>query len=233
MMVAAEGTEKVTGVSGEAYARAGLLGNPSDGYGGKAIAVTLGDFRALVRITPAPQFEIHAGDSGPAVFPSMRAAADSFEPSDQEDGLRLVHAAVRRFFVYSTELADLAADDARLRFAVGFETDIPRQVGMAGSSAIVIAVMRALMSWFEITIRPAELAELALAAEVEDLGLAGGAMDRVIQVYEGGVVMDLREPRSSASYVPFDPALLPPLFVAWDPQGGETSGNVHGELRAR
>ena len=66
--------------------------------------------------------------------------------------------------------------------------------------AIVIAALRALMSWFDVSIDPVTLAEMALAVEVEELGLAGGPMDRVIQVYEGLMLMDLREPRTAASY---------------------------------
>ncbi len=47
------------------------------------------------------------------------------------------------------------------------------------------------------------------------------------------MLMDLKEPRGSASYRRLDPATLPPLFVAWDPRGGESSGRAHGALRAR
>ena len=39
-------------VMGVAHARAGLLGNPSDGYGGKAIALCLAGFRARVYVEP-------------------------------------------------------------------------------------------------------------------------------------------------------------------------------------
>lgn len=220
---------------GIAYARVGLLGNPSDGYGGKAIAMSLENFRAEASIAPAERFEIFAGATDQLVFPSVRHAAEAYERHGCDDGLRLVRAAVRRFFLHADLAgpAEIPGDDRRLRFSIRYQTDIPRQVGLSGSSAIVIAVMRALMSWFEHEIEAAELAELALAAEVEDLGLAGGAMDRVIQAYGGVVVMDLREPRSAASYRRLEPDLLPALFVAFNPRGGEPSSRAHGELRAR
>jgi glucuronokinase len=89
------------------------------------------------------------------------------------------------------------------------------------------------MEWFETTIEPALLAELALAAEQEDLGIAAGPMDRVAQCYEGVMLMDLREPRSAASYTRLSPEILPPLFVAWDPRGGRSSGRVHQAVRRR
>ena len=114
-----------------------------------------------------------------------------------------------------------------------YETSIPRQVGLGGSSAIVVAALRALMAWFEAPIDPAALAELALAAEVEDLGITAGAMDRVIQCYEGVMLMDLREPRTAASYTRLGPEILPPLFVAWNPRGGRASGRIHEGVRRR
>ena len=40
--------------SGRAFARAALLGNPSDGFGGRTIALTLREFRAEVRVSSPP-----------------------------------------------------------------------------------------------------------------------------------------------------------------------------------
>jgi len=219
--------------TGVAFARAGLLGNPSDGYGGKAIALSVCNFRARVEISPARHFVIHPGPTDLHEFATLREATDAFQAVGCEDGLRLVRAAVRRFAGHWAGLSDLAEADPRLRIALRYDTDIPRQVGLSGSSAIVTATLRALMAWFGVEIAPAELAELALAAELEDLRIAAGPMDRVIQAYEGLMLMDLREPRSEASYRRLDPGLLPALFVAWDPRGGEPSGKAHGELRAR
>ena len=218
---------------GIAHARVGLLGNPSDGYGGKAIAFSLANFRARVSASSAERFELRPGATDLVAFPSLREAVRRFGDEGCDDGLRLLRAAVHRFAQHVGALEAIPPDDDRLRFALQYETDVPRQVGLAGSSAIVIATLRALCDWFEKQVAPATLAELALAAELEDLGIAAGAMDRVVQSYQGLLVMDLREPRSEASYRPLDPALLPPLVVAFDPKGGEPSGRAHGELRAR
>ena len=216
-----------------ACARVGLLGNPSDGYGGKAIALGLTNFRARVRLSPADAFELRPGPSDGLHFDSARDAADRFAATGCDDGLRLLRASLRRFAICWPGFAQLEADDPRLRFAMEYETDIPRQVGLAGSSAIVVAALRALASWFEVEIAPAELAELALSAELADLGIAAGAMDRVIQAHGGLMCMDLAEPRDAGTYRALDPKLLPPLFVAWDLHGGESSGRAHGTLRAR
>ena len=223
----------MTRAVGAAYARAGLLGNPSDGYGGKVIAASVSDFRAQVTIATAERLEIVPGDTDLLVFDSFDGAHSALSKRGCEDGLRLLRATLVEFADHCRGRSDLAEDGTRQRFRLSYETNVPIQVGMSGSSAIVVAALRALMRWFGVSIEPATLAEIALAVEVDRLGLAGGPMDRVIQVYEGLMLMDLQEPRTEASYRRLDPALLPPLFVAWDPGGGDPSSGAHGDLRVR
>jgi glucuronokinase len=219
--------------TGIAYARAGLLGNPSDQYGGKTIAFSIRDFAARVSIQGSDRFVIRPGPSDLIEFASFLEARDTIRARGCDDGIRLLRAAIRRFADNWGGMQRPVEDERLLRFEMSYETNIPRQVGLAGSSAIVIAALRALMGWFETTIDPAALAELALAAELEDLGIAAGPMDRVVQCYEGVMLMDLREPRSAASYTRLVPEILPPLFVAWDPRGGRASGRVHQGVRRR
>jgi glucuronokinase len=187
-------------VVARAHARAGLLGNPSDVYEGRAIALSVRDFTAEVEIEPAAALRCEGEPGGAAL---LRAAFGRL-PEARDDQL-----------------------------ALRFRTDVPRQVGLAGSSAIVVAALKALCGWFGVELHPAELAERALAAEVEDLGIVAGPMDRVIQAYEGLLYMDFRAPRGPHSYRRLDPGLLPPLFVAWDPEPGVSSGVAHGDVRAR
>ena len=46
-----------------AYARAGLLGNPSDGYFGKTIAILVRNFRARVLLYPSARLRNQAVES--------------------------------------------------------------------------------------------------------------------------------------------------------------------------
>ncbi len=184
-------------------------------------------------IEGSDRFAIRPGPSDLIEFASFLEACEIFRARGCDDGLRLLRAAVRRFADHWEGMKGLVEDDRLLRFEMRYETSIPRQVGLAGSSAIVIAALRALMAWFETTIDPAALAELALAAEQEDLGIAAGPQDRVIQCYEGVMLMDLREPRTAASYTRLAPEILPPLFVAWNPRGGRASGRIHEGVRRR
>jgi len=214
-------------LKGVAYARTGLLGNPSDGYEGKVVGCPLRNFAALVSIAPCERLRITAGGI-PAELPALAAATEGPLP-DSVDGLeRLVLAAAVRL-VRSLGGTRPVPPTFHIRCA----TTVPRQVGLAGSSAVIIATLRALGAWWECTPPRFELAEMALATEVEDLGIAAGPLDRVVQAYESTMVMDFAPPRSEAAYRTLDARLIPPLVVSWNASGGDSSHLTHSDLRAR
>jgi glucuronokinase len=117
-------------------------------------------------------------------------------------------------------------------FGVSCSSRIPPEVGLAGSSAIVVATLRALSEAFALDLTPDEVALIALEAEVEELGIAAGPQDRVVQAYGGLVSMDFGDD-AGWRVERLDPALLPPLFVAWDRGSARHSGDYHGQLRRR
>jgi glucuronokinase len=120
---------------------------------------------------------------------------------------------------------------------VRYETDIPRQVGLGGSSALIAATLRALMAHYGVTLSLSELATLALEAETEELRIAAGLQDRVVQAYGGLVYMDFDRSTVEASgrgrYERLDPARLPRLYVAYRKELSKVSGHVLSELGAR
>jgi glucuronokinase len=191
-----------TPATGTALARAALAGNPSDGYGGAVMAVTLPHWRAYAE--------------------AVRSAQLRIEPAND-----LVEATARRF------AGVLGADgvDATVRW----RTSIPQRVGLASSSALVIAVLRALSALHVVDLEPGDLADLALAVETEELGIVAGPQDRVAQAYEGLTFMDFAAARNGRGgrYESLDTALLPPLLIAWRPATAAESGDVHGSLRDR
>src|SRR5207248_715772 len=89
-------------------------------------------------------------------------------------------------------------------FSVRYHSDIPRQVGLAGSSAIIVATLRCLMDFYEVPIPLEVQPSLALAVETEELGITAGLQDRVIQVFEGLVFMDFapEKMREQAGFLP-------------------------------
>jgi glucuronokinase len=142
-------------------------------------------------------------------------------------GSELVAATVERF------ARDTGAD-AGCR--VDWRTAVPRGVGLGGSSAIVIAALRALCELHHVSLRPDQLAGLALAIETEELGIAAGLQDRVAQAYGGLTFMDFAPAGPGSGhgcYEQLDPALLPPLVVCWREDSASDSGPTHSDLRSR
>jgi glucuronokinase len=103
-----------------------------------------------------------------------------------------------------------------------------------------VATLRALLEFYGGAIPLRVQPSLALAVETEELGIAAGLQDRVIQVYEGLVYMDFARELvtehcglSCGVYEPLDPALLPPLYLAYSVEVGEPTEVFHNNLRTR
>src|SRR5206468_10257783 len=123
-------------------------------------------------------------------------------------------------------------------FSVRYQSNIPRQVGLAGSSAIIVATLRCLMDFYDVRIPLDVQPWLALAVETDELGLSAGLQDRVIQVYEGVVYMDFAKERmgqlnglSCGVYERLDPCWLPPLYVAFKREVGKAIQHFHVDVR--
>ena len=124
-----------------AYARAGLIGNPSDGYHGKTISLIVKNFSADVVIYEWPQLEILPTRQDNCRFDSVEEFLRDTRLNGYYGGLRLIKAAIKCFAEYC---AQTGRAPALGNFSLRYSSTIPRQVGLAGSSAIVTATMRAL-----------------------------------------------------------------------------------------
>lgn len=215
---------------GTATARAGVAGNPSDALGGAAFAVPVEYLVARVELADADTMSIGRSDAT-APFRSVTALVEHTERYGHDGGDRLVTAAIVTL-QHHLRGHGIAVDDRPFRAA--WSTDIPRSVGLAGSSALVIATLRALASRWQVRLTPAEAAALALAAESDELGIAAGWMDRAVQAHGRPTLVDTRslDPDGTPSMRLVDPAGPIDLVVAWDPAGAAPSGRLHGDLRA-
>ncbi len=221
-------------VERHAFARAGLLGNPSDGYFGRALSVVLRNFHATVTLEESAELRIEPDARDADVFPNVAALVESVNRQGYYGGARLVKAAVKAFADHCERLGiTLPARN----FAARYRSSIPRQVGLAGSSAIVTATLRALLEFFNLDMPNEQQANLILSAETEELGITAGLQDRVAQVYDGLVYMDfskdLMERMGHGAYEPLDPRLLPTLFVAHHTRPAKVSGRVLNDLKHR
>jgi len=217
-----------------AYARAGLLGNPSDGFFGKTISIIVKNFGAIVSLYQTPELVIEEMDVDRNSFRNIYHLTESIRRNGYYGGRRLIKAVIKRFCEYC-DLNQIRL--ANKNFTIRYESSIPRQVGMAGSSAIATATMRALMQFFDVQIPIEIVPSLVLAAETEELGINAGLQDRVIQTYEGCVYMDFdrkqMEKYHHGKYHRLDPGLLPKLYMAYKTDLSKVSGPVFNNLKER
>lgn len=191
----------------EAFGRVGLLGNPSDMYGGRCISFTIAPY-AEVSVEHAPSLNI-MGET-------------SLHYNGNHD---LVKAVLRH-----------CAIDKPLN--ISYKTFIPIGAGLAGSSAIVIATLRALNKLLKLSLDEYALAELALHVEVDELGISAGFQDRYAISFEGCLYMDFagkemlrkEDPPGKVKRLPMPKNM--PWFLCLSNQP-KTSASVHNPVRQR
>ncbi len=217
-----------------AYARAGLLGNPSDGYFGKTLALLVRNFRARVLLYPSARLEIRPSKADMPVFDSLEELYSTTRWRGYYGGIRILQALIVRLIDYCRENGFELPDR---NFTLEYESTIPLRLGMGGSSAIITAALRALCQYFQLDIPLPVQAKLALEVETREIGVPAGPQDRVIQIYEGVVYMDFRrdlmESRGYGEYERLDPALLLNIYVAYRTSLSEGTEIFHNNVRER
>ncbi|MEZ4702734.1 MAG: hypothetical protein R2834_20540 [Rhodothermales bacterium] len=217
-----------------AHARAGLIGNPSDGYFGKTISFIIRNFAAEVTLYESPRMVIMPGPRDHLTFESRDALVSDVRLNGYYGGIRLIKAAIKTFSDYCD---DHGIQLDRRNFTIEYRTNIPVRVGLAGSSGIITATMRALMSFYGVEVAQPQFPNLILRVETDELGIGAGLQDRVIQVYENAVYMDfdreLIERQGYGLYEYVEVANLPHLFVAYHDNLSEGTEITHNDLRSR
>ncbi|KAL9323287.1 hypothetical protein ACSQ67_008144 [Phaseolus vulgaris] len=220
-------------ITHKAYARVGLLGNPSDVYYGKTISFSLANFSATVTLRPSPGLVIQPHPLHDLVhFSSLPQLVTRLSSGGYYGGVRLLMAICKVFYGYCRDNA-IELSDAN--FTLSYDTNIPRQVlafafasFLSFRSLIGVLLVRDLV---KVQIRP----NLILAAEKE-LGIVAGLQDRVAQVYGGLVYMDFSKENMDelghGVYIPMDLSLLPPLYLIYADNPSD-SGKVHSKVRQR
>eukprot|EP01061_Rhynchopus_euleeides_P004282 TRINITY_DN13546_c0_g1_i1.p1 TRINITY_DN13546_c0_g1~~TRINITY_DN13546_c0_g1_i1.p1 ORF type:complete len:685 (+),score=267.27 TRINITY_DN13546_c0_g1_i1:138-2057(+) len=222
-----------------AYARVGLLGNPSDGFHGKTISLTIKNFWAEVAIEESNSLRLLAHPvNDPGEFGRLADLHSISRKEGYVGGMRLMQASCKKFYDYCC--AHGIALPKR-NFTMSYDTNIPRQVGLAGSSCIVTCCMKALMHFYgielDVDIPKRELPSLILSVETEELRIAAGLQDRVVQVYEGLVYMDfskeiLERNQGCGEYETISAEQLPPLFLLYASEPSD-SGRIHSNVKDR
>jgi glucuronokinase len=196
--------------------------------------VSVRNFGAHISLYQSPELKIESQPQDLYGYRNIYDLVDSINMHGYYGADRLIKAAIKKLYEYCTE------NDIRLEnrnFTIRYHSTIPRQVGLAGSSAIITATIRALLKFYGIDISKEILPTLILATEKDELGINAGLQDRVIQVYEGCVYMDFNQDlvrkTGHGRYTPLEVHNLPQLYIAYKTELSKVSGAVLNDIRIR
>ena len=201
--------------------RAGVIGNPTDMYGGAVLSCSV-PLRARVSITPADALLLATnGDTF-----VVRERADLRPHGDAFDVVRAVLDYLR--------LPPLSC-------RVEYDSDIPVRSGLAGSTALVVALLHGLLTWMGQPGNSYCLAEKARYVELHHLKVVCGYQDAYMCTFGGLNYMDFRgkqfyreeEAELFATIEPIAPYVKQLPFVLGFTGVRHSSGAVHKPLRER
>src|SRR5437867_11544534 len=95
------------------YARAGFLGNPSDGYFGKTISFSFRNLRARVLLYPSARLEIKLSKADLPVFEKLSDLYETTRWRGYYGGIRIIQALIARFLVYCRQ-QEIELEDSKL-----------------------------------------------------------------------------------------------------------------------
>ena len=215
-----------------AYPRAALIGNPSDGFFGKTIAFVFDNYQAQVKLYETPELSFIPSSRDYTTFADLEDLDSKISNYGYYGGIRLLKAAARKFCIYCRENG-IALD--KRNFTIRYESNIPNRLGLAGSSAIITAAMRAIFEFYGLTISNECFANLVLNTEKDELSIPAGLQDRVAQAYNVPVYMDFnQEQMEKFGFGNYQPIKIPKdlnLFVAYRVDLAEGSEILHSRLR--
>lgn len=209
-------------IRSSAPGRCGVVGNPTDGYGGTCISSSLSE-RAVVEITPASDILLDiCGYQERLSGPEDLALNDSYAD---------VAKAVFTFFESSV---------TDYKFHLKATTTVPVKAGLAGSTTMLIAILGGVLRMLNLRLSPYEIAETARHIEFNIMNCVCGFHDQYMAVFGGLNYMDFRDkdPHAKGAPVfatvePLEPLLgeMPLLLASTGVQ--RHSGTVHKGLRER
>jgi galactokinase/mevalonate kinase-like predicted kinase len=201
--------------------RCGIIGNPTDMYGGSVISCSI-DKRARVTIEPSERLVLST--NGQTL--TVSRPKDLVLNDDLFDVARAV--------------LDYLGDDG-LGCRITYQSDIPIKAGVSGSTALTVAILYGLLRYKKINYHRYRVAELARYIELNHLRVICGYQDAYMCTFGGLNYMDFRgkqfyreaseelyatiEPLSE--YVPYLPMILAHTGVV------HSSSAVHKPLRER
>ena len=164
-------------IQASAPGRCGLIGNPTDMYGGTVISCSTRERARCSLSYDVDRLMITV--SGQTLI--LETSNDLvLRPGDY---LNVARAA----------LSALEIDPAvTAPFHLSAQTEVPMQAGLAGSTAILACITGALLAHLDLTLSPYETAELVRKIEYDVLGIVCGFQDHYMAVFGGLNCLDFR-----------------------------------------
>ena len=208
-------------IRSSAPGRCGIVGNPTDMYGGSVLSCSI-PRRASVALS----------ESDALILQTRGQTCALRGPTD-------FHMRGDRFDVPRAVLSHLRLYDLKVRLT--YDSDIPYQGGLSGSTALVAAVLWAVLRYSRLTYHRHYFAELTRYVELNRMGIVCGYQDAYMVTFGGLNYMEFRdkefyrtvadEPYATVeSLTDRVPAI--PLVVAHTGRQ-HNSGAVHRPLRER
>lgn len=216
------------------YPRAAVIGNPSDGYFGKTIAFVFSNFIAKVQLYQTPEIEIRPDRLDLTSFNSIKELVEDVNFAGYYGGMRLIKGIIKVFYQYC-EKNEIKIEDRN--FTIRYSSNIPLRLGLAGSSAIITACLKALTIFYNVKIPEPIFANLVLSVEKDELGIAAGLQDRVAQAFEAPVFMnfdrEIMKTQGYGIYERINTENFPLFYIAYRRNLSEGTEVVHNNLKAR
>lgn len=213
-------------IKATAPGRCGIVGNPTDMYGGSVLSLSTRE-RASCTLTEAAEMQITV--SGQTQI--LHSAADlTLRPGDY---LNVARAALSALEINPASSAP---------FHLSASTEIPMQAGLAGSTAILACLTGTLLAHLGLRLSPYETAELVRKIEYDVLGIVCGFQDAYMTVFGGLHFLDFAGRSSTEAFErdtpfgavePLAPYVRDLPFVLAHTGVKHHSGSVHATPRER
>lgn len=211
-------------ITASAPGRCGIVGNPSDMYGGSVLSCTTKERATCVLNTHSESLIVHNVDSS-AIF------SNTGDLEFRGDILDIARAALTYFEI----------DPANHKFSLHLSTDIPMRAGMAGSTAMLAAIVGAMDAYLGLNLSRYHLAETTRKIEARVMHVVCGLQDQHMAVFGGLNFMNFAgkqdlEQRADEPLATIEPLAglcpNPPLLLAHTGVQHH-SGTVHSTPRQR
>ncbi|WVZ15706.1 hypothetical protein V8G54_013272 [Vigna mungo] len=244
-------------ITHKAYARVGLLGNPSDVYYGKTISFSVANFCATVTLRASPELVIQPHPVHDLVhFSSLPQLVTRLNSEGYYGGVRLLMAICKVFYAYCKDNAIELSDD---NFTLSYDTNIPRQARSLilefPFTSFAHRVLFLISSGWSLGIQRDCVCGVELfAGFLQCQGAREGGDQAQPRTRRRERTRDCRWSSGSGSaglrwtrlhgskenmdelghgiYIPMDLSLLPPLYLIYA-ENPSDSGKVHSKVRER